>query len=255
MKSKRSSLTPSSESPSVEPMLTRLPCGQNKIDEIFGAKEILRKETWIGKVLDLSPAPRATCKCSIKRLSQSKTLIWTSHRSSAKISMSGEEGAPVQRLHKWLPSLPDRWLFLASQGLSGSCGNSTPFHFIFDDKRKTKRFPGAELTSRVPWAPQEGGGMVSGRGGELGPDFCKFKNHPLAWFSIRFWLLPVILRSCWVPMPGCLRITAQNLPPESEYISFWCCHTKKEQKLYLKFSRNLKSIITTFCSDVSSKAL
>ena len=23
--------------------------------------------------------------------------------------------------------------------------------------------------------------MVSGRGGELGPDFWKFKNHPLAW--------------------------------------------------------------------------
>ena len=35
------------------------------------------------------------------------------------------------------------------------------------------------LTSRVPWAPQEGGGMVSGRGGELGPDFWKFKSHTL----------------------------------------------------------------------------
>ena len=39
------------------------------------------------------------------------------------------------------------------------------------------------LTSRVPWAPQEGGGMVSGRGGELGPDFWKFKSHALNWFS------------------------------------------------------------------------
>jgi len=31
-------------------------------------------------------------------------------------------------------------------------------------------------TSRVPWAPHEGGGMVSGRGGELGPDFVDSKE-------------------------------------------------------------------------------
>ena len=55
-----------------------------------------------------------------------------------------------------------------------------PFN-TFSNNIHSKIFPGAELTSRVPWAPQEGGGMVSGRGGELGPDFWKFKNHPLAW--------------------------------------------------------------------------
>ena len=100
----------------------------------------------MGKVLDLSP--RATCKHQC-----SKTLI--RNVPVQNISMSGEEGAPVQRLHKWLPSLADRWLFLASQGLSGSCGPSTPFHinddvflfsdpihFIFDDTSKTKRCPG-----------------------------------------------------------------------------------------------------------------
>ena len=31
-------------------------------------------------------------------------------------------------------------------------------------------------TSRVPWAPHEGGGIVSGRGGELGPDFWNHKS-------------------------------------------------------------------------------
>ena len=101
------------------------------------------------------------------------------------------------------------------------------------------------LTSRVPWAPQEGGGIVSGRGGELGPDFWKFKSHALTCFSTRYWLLPVILMNCWVPMPGCLHTTAQNLLPESEYISFWCCRTKitiSTSKLHLKLNKNLKSI-------------
>ena len=72
-------------------------------------------------------------------------------------------------------------------------------------------------------------------------------------FSTRCWLLPVILRSCWVPMPGCLHIRAQNLLPERS------CSDVVKQNNKIKITKKILSkseeYLTAFCSDVSSKAL
>ena len=96
-----------------------------------------------------------------------------------------------------------------------------PFN-TFSNNNHFKRFPGAELNDlhlvspELPrkveaWSPEE----------EENWDQISANSKVTHWlgFSTRYWLLPVILKSCWVPMPGCLRITAQNLLPESEYIS------------------------------------
>ena len=82
-------------------------------------------------------------------------------------------------------------------------------------------------TSRVPWAPHEGGGIVSGRGGELGPDFWNHKSFTSCWWEFlnhsglhhTVVKLPLTPMSCWVPMRECLHIMAQSLLPESDFIS------------------------------------
>ena len=62
-----------------------------------------------------------------------------------------------------------------------NCDPLEPVNIIFMKKEKLEVGKNIESfgffpTSRVPWAPHEGGGIVSGRGGELGPDFWNHKS-------------------------------------------------------------------------------
>ena len=105
-----------------------------------------------------------------------------------------KEGAPVRHSRRWLRNWEDQWSVPGIQELSASCDPSEPVcifvekrgHMLgfFVEKREkfffTKDFAKhkriSNLTSRVPWAPQDGGGMVSGRGGEFGPEFWKMSH-------------------------------------------------------------------------------